>query len=237
MSIAMVDGSISSLWRYPVKSLLGENMHSLHVNYRGIVNDRAYAISNKEGKFGSGKNTRRFRRIDGLFSMSAASANGGVFISFPDGLVLSNKSPDINSTLSKTLGQEVKLTQETVISHFDDGPIHILTTRSLSKLQSLSHREVIDERRFRANIVINTTLPISDDDLVGKTIKIGEVELKVTHKTERCRMITLEQENLESEPEILRTVSKHYDLNFGVYASVVKTGKISLKDKVGIFEK
>jgi uncharacterized protein YcbX len=228
------DGLISSLWCYPVKSLLGEKLDSLDINNRGVVNDRIYAISNKLGKFGSGKNTRRFKRIDGLFSLSSSSHEDGVSITFPDGVVLSNKSQEIDLKLTQFLGQEVNLTREREIPHFDDGSIHILTSNCLAKLQKLLPHVAIDERRFRANIVISTSSNISDDDLVGKTITIGEVKLEVTHKTERCRMITLEQSDLDASPEIVKWVSKNYGLHFGVYASVIKTGTISLGDSITV---
>jgi uncharacterized protein len=54
-------GSIERLWRYPVKSMLGEQCDTLAINHRGVEGDRLFAIQNLQGKFGSGKNTRRFR--------------------------------------------------------------------------------------------------------------------------------------------------------------------------------
>jgi len=74
-------GKVDSLWRYPVKSLIGEHLTSFTVDARGVIGDRFYAISNAEGKFGSGKNTTRFRRID----------------------VLSSNDESLNSTLSNLL--------------------------------------------------------------------------------------------------------------------------------------
>lgn len=198
-------GKIESLWRYPVKSLIGERLNNFNIDVRGVAEDRAYAVSNSDGKFGSGKNTRRFRRIDGLFTMSAKTTDNGVSIEFPDGTVLTNKDLSISSKLTQVLGQSVTLTREAVISHFDDGAIHLLTTASLSSLHELLPNSHIDPRRFRPNIVIDSQY--LDEEIVGKTIKIGGVVLVITHKTERCRMITLHQPDLESRPEILKGIS------------------------------
>jgi uncharacterized protein YcbX len=104
------------------------------------------------------------------------------------------------------------LIQEDEISHFNDGAIHILTTASLSLLDQLLPNSGIDSRRFRPNIVIDSQY--YDQDLIGKTVKIGETTLEITHKTERCRMITIAQ------PSILKSVLQQFDLNFGVYAKV-----------------
>ncbi len=231
----MPEGVIHSLWRYPVKSLLGEKLDSLHIDQRGVVNDRLYAIATPEGKFASGKNTHRFRRLDGLFTMSATTDAETVSIKFPDGTVFTNDSTNIHEKLSKTLGQKVELSKENQISHFDAGSIHILTTGMLSKLQRLLPQAQIDERRFRPNIVVELFPDIPDDDLIGKTISLGEVELKINTKTERCRMITLQQGTLESRPELLKAVSKSFGLNVGVYASVLKPGVVRQDDGVRVF--
>ena len=85
-------GKIGSLWRYPVKSILGEELPILFVDARGVSGDRMYAISTSEGKFGSGKDTRRFRRIDGLFSMESKTVGVEVLLKFPDGAELPPQS-------------------------------------------------------------------------------------------------------------------------------------------------
>jgi len=230
INIQMKSGKVESLWRYPVKSLIGENLDIFYVTARGVSGDREYSISNAEGKFGSGKNTRRFRRIDGLFSMSAKTLDNEVSITLPDGKVLCSCDTSINDKLSEILGQNITLTKEAKISHFDDGAIHILSTSSLSLLQKSLPDSGIDVRRFRPNIVIDSQY--IDDELIGKTIKIGEIILEITHKTQRCRMISLKQLNIEKSPEILKSVSKNFGLYFGVYARVISTGSISIGDHV-----
>lgn len=223
-------GKVESLWRYPVKSLIGENLDVLDIDARGVSGDRVYAVSNSEGKFGSGKDKRRFRRIDGLFSMSSKITNNGVSIKFPDGKVLTSKDSTINAKLSQILGQNVTLTKEGEISHFDDGAIHIITTSSLSLLRNLLPNSGIDTRRFRPNIVLASQH--LDPGFLGKTIKIGDAILEITHKTERCRMITISQLGVENRPEILKSVSKNFGLDFGIYARVISTGSISIGNKV-----
>jgi uncharacterized protein YcbX len=55
--------------RYPIKSLLGEQPPAAEVDQRGLTGDRLWAVRDTEGKLGSGKNTRRFRRMPGLFAL------------------------------------------------------------------------------------------------------------------------------------------------------------------------
>lgn len=228
----MNTGTVKSLWRYPTKSLLGESLQTAEVDIRGIAGDRLYAISNEQGKFGSTKNTRRFRRLDGLFAMSSHTHLNGVQIKFPDGDVLSSSDEAINGKLSTELGVTVSLTKEKSISHFDDGAIHIISTAELAKLKSKLPGSLIDERRFRANILIDCDL--YDEDLIGKVLKIGKVKLRVLKKTERCRMVSMAQGNLNEDAKILKEVAQNYSLNFGVYASVMTKGIINTSDNVEI---
>ncbi|GHB40029.1 molybdenum cofactor biosysynthesis protein [Pseudovibrio japonicus] len=223
---------VQALWHYPIKSLLGETLQKLEVNERGVVGDRHFAIANEQGKFGSGKNTRRFRRIDNLLALRAFSSGDSLSVGFPDGRRVDVHSEDINGQLTEFLGQPVAIVPEQDIPHFDDGPVHLLLSSELAKLQSLVPDARVDERRFRSNIILDAPEHASDGDLIGKVLTIGEVQLEVTHKTERCRMVTIEQDDLKFEPEILRPIAREFDVNFGVYSKVVRTGAIEVGQDV-----
>ncbi len=102
-------GTLVRLWRYPVKSMLGEQHEYLDINKRGVEGDRLFAIRTVEGKFASGKSTRRFRRVDGLFGFRAAYHDDIPEITFPDGQIMQGADPSIHTLLSNTLGQPVTL--------------------------------------------------------------------------------------------------------------------------------
>jgi len=65
-------GRVASLHRYPVKSLAGESLAAVEVDARGLAGDRAWAVRDPDGKLGSGKSSRRFRKMDGLLLLSGA---------------------------------------------------------------------------------------------------------------------------------------------------------------------
>jgi uncharacterized protein len=110
-------GTVVSLWRYPVKSMLGEELNSSYVTERGLVGDRSYALIDKEtGKVASAKNPRKWGK---LFDFRAAFIDTpqvvenilpAVRITFPDGThIYSDQADDINHALSSLLGREVTL--------------------------------------------------------------------------------------------------------------------------------
>jgi uncharacterized protein YcbX len=228
MQIAIV----KNLWRYPVKSLLGESCQQLTINSRGVVGDRFYAVTDKQGKFGSGKNTRRFKKMKGLFEFAASYQDGNLMVRLPDQTGSENLS-EINLALSECVGQTVTLQKEQDVPHFDAGAIHILTTSSINWLKAQLSDAVIDERRFRANIILKTDSaePV-EQNWLGKTIKIGEVTLQITDKTQRCAMTGFKQSDLPREPAIVECIAKHCDSDFGVYAKVIETGMIRQNDVV-----
>jgi uncharacterized protein YcbX len=63
-------GTVVSLWRYPVKSMMGEELNSSHVTERGLIGDRTYAVVDKQtGKVASAKNPRKWGKLFDFRSM------------------------------------------------------------------------------------------------------------------------------------------------------------------------
>jgi uncharacterized protein YcbX len=109
-------GKVVSIWRYPVKSMLGEELNSSVVAERGLVGDRAYALFDEEtGKVASAKNPRKWERLFDFRSMFVdpplAPVNiPPVRITLPNGTqTFSGEDKDTDQTLSKALGRDVRL--------------------------------------------------------------------------------------------------------------------------------
>ena len=215
-----VNPTIAALWRYPVKSMLGERCEELHIDVRGAAGDRLYAVRDAEGKLGSGKNSGRFRRLEGLFTFQAAGVPPTV--TFPDGRSLGADDPTVHAALSAALRAPVTLAAEKEIAHHDAEPLHLITTGSLARLGT-------DERRFRPNLVIRTEA--DEAGWVGRILQVGEATLKLVRRTERCVMITMAQSELGDQPGLLRRLGGEAPL-FGVYAEVLVPGRIKRGDEV-----
>jgi uncharacterized protein YcbX len=214
--------------------MLGESPPQLVVNARGVVGDRLFALRDGQGKFGSGKTTRRFRRIDGLFGFQASLDGDVPVVQFPDGTVRRGDAPDIDEALSAVVGVAVTLAREGSIAHHDQAPLHIVTTASLDWLQRQLPESRIDVRRFRPNlaIAVDGARPV-EQDWLGRSLAIGEV-LRVTVRgpAERCVMVGNAQGDLDTDLAILRKLAQDHDEVFGVYADVVTPGPIRRGDIV-----
>lgn len=221
---------VSALWRYPVKSMLGEQCAQVELDARGVRGDRQFAVRSHDGKLGSGKNSVRHRHIEGLFTFRARYTGECPEITFPDGRRVRGDDPRIDQALSDTLRQPVTLAREDGVPHFDSSPIHLVTSASLEWLRSKLPGSRVDERRFRPNLVVTTEQ--SEQSWVGKSLHVGPATLRVIQPTERCGMTTFAQADLPFDPKILRSIAQEADQRFGVYAEVLRPGRISKGDEV-----
>jgi uncharacterized protein YcbX len=179
-----IAGSVQTLWRYPVKSMLGEELDSSDVTGRGFVGDRAYALVDAaDGKVASAKNPRKWAK---LFDCRAEFLPDlhGVRITLPDGAAVTADDPDAAAILSSILGRKVALettaadapvleelwldggpegrdvTDETIAmgsprgTFFDYAVVHLVTTATLQRLAELYPQGRFDPRRFRPNVVV-----------------------------------------------------------------------------------
>jgi len=105
-------GTVAALRRYPVKSMLGEDLDASDVTFTGLAGDRRLAVlSRTTGKVASAKLPRLWRD---LLTLSATAgdpaATGAVRITLPEGKTIWSSDPDVDTVLSGLLDQPVTLT-------------------------------------------------------------------------------------------------------------------------------
>ena len=109
----MSDSSVLSLWRYPVKSMQGEEINASLVTERGLFGDRAYALIDAEdGKTVTAKNPKKWPEMFKFRAAFVHPATDGktvppVQITTPHGETLSSETPGLDAALSQTLGRAV----------------------------------------------------------------------------------------------------------------------------------
>jgi uncharacterized protein len=227
-------GTVSQLWRYPVKSFRGERLEEVSLDERGLAGDRAFAVRDADGKLGSGKTTRRFRFLRDLFDFAAETSDGAVRVCTPDGGTYPVGGVQLNEVVSARYGEPLEILPEEDIPHFDAGPVHILTTSTLRWVASAyGDSQAADPRRYRPNVVIDTAGDGRPEEAwLGSRLTIGSCVLRVSERVERCVMPTFRQEDLGPVPDLLRFLVERNDTCLGVYAEVVSPGTVSVGDAV-----
>lgn len=229
--MAVRDGFVRQLWRYPVKSFRGEQLEEVSLDTRGVVGDRAFAVCDANGKLGSGKTTRRFRLMRDLFDFSAETDRDAVLVHASGGASFRVGDPALDALLSSRYGDRLAVLPEGAVSHFDAGPVHVLTTSSLGWVESEYGRTGGDARRYRPNIVLDTAASgLAEERWLDATLSIGSCVLQVSETVERCVMTTYHQDGLPRTPGLLRFLAQRNRTMLGVYARVTSPGTIRVGD-------
>jgi len=141
--------NISELWRYPVKSMLGERRDTAVVTATGVAGDRAYAVIDRsDGKVASAKNPRKWRALlschaEFLEEPVAGGAAPSARITLPDGTVVTSDDPDVHAVLSNFLGREVTLA--------DAAPQGSTFEETWPDIEGMAPSEFIDSTRVRSD--------------------------------------------------------------------------------------
>lgn len=222
--------------RYPVKSMLGEVVPAGEVGERGLVGDRLWAVRDPDGKLGSGKNTRRFRRMPGLFQLRAYAAGPAPVVELPDGRRFAADDPAGHRAVGEAIGRTVTLAPETTVPHHDEGPVSLLTTASLRGLTELSGGEPgggnLDPARFRANLLVDVAgSGFPEDNWPGRRLRVGpEAVLRIVRPLARCVMIDMAQDQACARNDLLKILAEHHEMAFGVVATVEQPGRVTPGD-------
>jgi uncharacterized protein YcbX len=257
-----VVGHVESLWRYPVKSMRGEELQDAFIGFSGMYGDRLYAFHSTTARpvlpFLTGRDLAEmllyqpgFRHPEkaarpvnvaeahaippGANPLYAGPAELAVDVRTPDGDVLAIDSPVLHHRLSTALGGEGTLTlRRSDRAMTDCRPISLISTQTIAALAE-EIGMALDRRRFRANICIDLDAAsgFAEDALLGRSLKIGaRTVVVIVERDPRCKMITLDPDTAQASPAILRTVAQAHEGKAGVYAAVLTEGTIRPGDEI-----
>lgn len=108
-------GSVAALWRFPVKSMLGERLQTVHLGDGGIVGDRAFAVVDRQtGKVASAKHPKLWPGLLGCRAAFVGPPQPGadvppVRIDLADGVSVRSDAPEVDTVLSRFFGRDVEL--------------------------------------------------------------------------------------------------------------------------------
>jgi hypothetical protein len=227
-------GTVSLLARYPVKSMRGEQLARAELDPRGFVGDRQWAVYTADGGIGSGKSSRRFRKVDGLlgFRASLAGPAGAVpLIESPAGQRFRADEPAADELLSAALHQPLRLGREGGVRHHDDSGLHLVTTAGVRMLAELLG-DAIDVARFRPNLVLDVPgTGFVEDGWTGRELRLGsEVVIRLGAGMKRCVMVDMAQGPLGRDGRILKILGQEHQVLLGLKAEVVRTGLVRQGD-------
>ncbi len=120
----------------------------------------------------------------------------------------------------------------------DCRPVSIISLQTVRQLSKESGND-LDKRRFRANVYVElgSGKAFGEDDFVGRTVRIGsKASLAVVQRDTRCKMITLDPDTAQANPEVMRRVARDHEGKAGIYGAVVVEGTIYPGDEIALLD-
>lgn len=253
--MAEVVGRVSTLWRFPVKSLLGDALDTAEVSPLGIPGDRCHVLWDEEiNKKVTAVNVKRYPNLFAFKARYARAPESGgplpeLIVSLPNGEEVRASDPGFDEAISAQLGHPVRLLAAPDREGDDRGapwhdafPVSVLTTSTLKTMEALQPGSRFDARRFRMNLIVDSPEDgFPENEWIGHTLAVGpSLRLQIDRADARCIMTTLPQEDLPNDPAILAGLARHNRLQVGkgrypcagVYARVTAAGRVTAGDEV-----
>jgi uncharacterized protein YcbX len=233
-------GQIKAIFRYPVKSMTGEQLNTASLGWHGLDGDRRFAFRRvaDQGGFPWLTASRMPELI--LFKPLCRDLGGGnqlpTHVRTPEGKILELRGEELSAEIARRHGAEVELMQLNQ-GIFDEASVSLITLATSLQIERESSRN-LDIRRFRPNIFIETygNEPFEEDHWVCKIMVFGENAeggaVSITLRDKRCVMINLDPETAQADPSVLKSVVRLNENNAGVYGTVVRTGDLSIGQRI-----
>jgi uncharacterized protein YcbX len=257
-------GKVDTLWRYPVKSMRGEELDQSFASYSGIYGDRVFAFRSSANHKGfpyfTAREQRkllqyrpRFRYPDkaarpiNLTEAESRDANPlladlaelVVDVETPDGQKLAIDDPALIEMLRAGIDQKHQVSlMQSQRAMTDCRPVSVFSLQSAQQLAAETGMPM-DKRRFRANVYIDLTSSngFAENELTGRSLRIGsKVVITILERDPRCVIITLDPDTTEQAPAILKKVAQAHDGMAGVYGAVLVEGMMHKDDPVELLE-
>jgi uncharacterized protein YcbX len=228
-------GTVESLWRYPVKSMRGEEMTEVFAGFSGVQGDRVFAFHSSASPADFPYLTARNQSDMILYRPRFRDSNPTLDVQTPVGHTLGIDDPALIESLRFGIDESHHLTlHRSERAMTDCQPVSIISLQTVWKLAEETGTTV-DKRRFRANIYLDLTNGdgFGEDQFVGHSLRLGPTAvISIRKRDGRCTMITLDPDTAEKTPALLKTVAQAHDGMAGIYGEVVIEGTVRQGDAV-----
>lgn len=208
---------VKEIWRYPVKSMAGEQLQSARLTSLGIEGDRVVQVQNKDGR------TVTARTFPSLLGLKATLDHDG------NPLVEGRPwtDPRVLSAVHKIVGPGARLVRKDSPDRFDILPLLVATDGAIAEFGR-------DLRRLRPNIVIGGVAGLEEREWQGGQILMDDVVIGIHDLRSRCIMTTFDPDSLAHDPDVLRDIVKRFGGKLALNCDVTRGGQIQVNEEVKI---
>jgi uncharacterized protein YcbX len=207
---------LSEIWRYPVKSMRGEQLPGALVTEDGVTGDRMVHVAGTRGPL-----TGRTRY--GLLTLSGTVDNDGV----PRVQGLPWDSEQAAAKVRAVAGPDARLVHDGSRERFDVLPLLISTEAETQRLG-------IDRRRLRPNLVVSGALPGAERGWPGRALEVGDALIGIYALRARCIVTTIDPDSGEQDLEVLRRIRRDFAGSVSLDSWVIRPGVVRVGDQVRV---
>jgi uncharacterized protein len=214
---------VAELWRYPVKSLRGEQLDAVDVGVDGLDGDRLVHARERSGRVV----TSRYR--PGLLGLNGTLGR--------DGEPLIDGEPWTSAAslarVRAVTAPDVELIRFHGVDHgqrYDVLPLTVLT-------DGMARAVGVDHPRFRPNILIGGVEELTETRWPGSYLAIGELVIGIRKRRARCVMTTFDPDTLEQDPAVLKRVVSSFAGSVALDCWVEAPGRIAVGDRVEVMSR
>jgi uncharacterized protein YcbX len=206
---------LAEIWRYPVKSMAGEQLAAAELRLDGIEGDRVVQAWDERGRLLTA------RTHPGLLGHRATLGEDGA--PRVDGLPWTD--PEVTRRVEAAAGRGVRLKRFEGAERFDILPLLVATDGSLAAFGR-------DPRRLRPNLVISGVEGLAEREWEGRAIRVGRAVVSLADLRGRCVMTTWDPDTQAQDVGVLRDIARRFDGRLCLNAAVLEPGRIAVGDEV-----
>jgi uncharacterized protein YcbX len=206
---------VEELWRYPIKSLAGEQLDAVDVSPAGIPGDRVVQVYDAKGQIVTSRTTPRLLGLKGT--------TGPTGEPLVDGAPWT--APGVARAIEAIVGLGARLIRDDGPERFDVLPLLVATDGAIAALG-------LDRRRFRPNILVAGVDGLAEREWPGRRARIGQAIVAFKKLRGRCVMTTYDPDTLEQDPSVLRRIVQEMGGRLALDSYVVQGGRVAVGDPV-----
>jgi hypothetical protein len=240
-------GRLKEIWRYPVKSMAGERLERVQVNWNGLAGDRRAAFVRGDDRSGfpwlTARQVPELVRYRPYYTNLEDVKHSPLVVETPDGergcsnpaasgRTLPLDSPELQAELAQAYGHDVSLIRigRGIYDSLNLSLMSVATAQALNEAVEFK----LDYRRFRQNLIIETfaARPFAEEAWVGSVLAIGEVRIRLNQPIERCVMVNVDPDTAVRDSRVLKLVAQTRQNCVGIGCTPENTGFIQVGDRV-----
>ena len=211
---------LSELWRYPVKSMGGEQLTEAVVEADGIPGDRVVHVEDPRGRVVTSRSRPRL-----LLHHGTLGSDGEPLV---DGRRWD--APAVARDVEAAAGPGCRLVPDDGPERFDVLPLLVATDGAIDALG-------YDRRRFRPNLLLGGVEGFAERSWEGKLLHVGAAIIRIVDLRQRCIMTTFDPDTAAQDTEVLLRIHRELDGLLALNCEVLRPGRVRVGDAATITDR